>query len=522
MCPIKPVSAQQRGCSATGILLSLWLSGIAGFALTGCQSRSGDTALRFGLASAPVTLDPRYSTDAISSRINRLFYRQLIDFDTASQPVPALATWQKLTPTHFRFVLREQSRLFHDGTRLTAHDVKATFDSVLDGNSASPHRATLHMVKEILVIDDDTVDFVLNIPDPLFPGYLEVGILPAAKIKAGHPFSTQPVGSGAFRFLHWPESDRLRLQRVSDQQEFEFVHVREENTRVLKLLRGEIDMLQNDIDAELVKYLSDQDQVLVAKGAGSNFSYLGFNLKDPVVGQLAVRQAIAYAIDRQAIIIHLFSGRARLANAMLTPDHWAGHPDLPGYEYAPEKARRLLAPMGFSSANPLRITYKTSNNPFRIRLATIIQSQLAAVGIEVSIQTYDWGTFYGDIKSGNFQMFSLAWVGINLPDIFRQVFHSQSTPPDGANRGRYDNPRVDQLLEAARNEQDAGAQAALYREIQVILHQELPYVPLWYEDHVYAARKNVQGYRLHLDGNYDGLADVHRANSGIQPAGVKP
>ncbi len=499
--------------SFAGILFCLLLAATSGFALTGCQSRPNGAAIRFGLASAPVTLDPRYSTDAISSRINRLLYRQLIDFDTASQPVPALADWQKLSPTHFRFVLREEQRVFHDGTRLTAHDVKATFDSVLNGNNVSPHQATLNMVEQIIVIDEDTVDFYLNAPDPLFPGYLEVGILPAVKIKSGHPFNTQPVGSGAFRFLDWPDRDRLRLQRISDQQVFEFLYVKEENTRALKLMRGEIDMLQNDIDAELVRFLGERPNLTVMKGAGSNFSYLGFNLKDPLTGRLAVRQAIAYAIDRQAIVTHLFSGRARLANAILTPDHWAGHPDLPGYDYAPDKARQLLTQYGFSKAAPLRITYKTSNSPFRIRLATIIQNQLAAVGIEVSIQTYDWGTFYGDIKAGRFQMFSLAWVGINLPDIFRQVFHSQSIPPNGANRGHYGNPRLDALLMTARDEQDIMRQAYLYREIQEILFQELPYVPLWYEDHVYVARKNVQGYRIHRDGNYDGLVDVYLTDS---------
>jgi len=478
-----------------------------------CRSEPTDKAIRFGLASAPVTLDPRFSTDAISSRINRLIYRQLVDFDAASQPIPSLATWKKLTPKQYRFHLQSEYRTFHDGSRLTARDVKATFDSILDENAAAPHRATLYMISSIEVVDDDTVDFHLNTADPLFPGYLEIGILPAAQIKQGHSFNTQPIGSGPFRFLSWPTVDRLRLQRLVDQQIFEFLHVKEENTRVLKLLRGELDMLQNDIDAELIKHLDEQAQVTVTTGRGSNFSYLGFNLQDPAVGKKTVRQAIAYAIDRQAIIKYLFSDRARPASALLTPDHWAGHPQLPTYTYSPEKARHLLKQSGYTAWKPLKITYKTSSNPFRIRLATVIQSQLSAVGIDVNVRTYDWGTFYGDIKAGNFQMYSLAWVGINLPDIFRYVFHSQSVPPEGANRGRYANPRLDVLLETARNPQDATAQARIYQEVQEILYQDLPYVPLWYEDHVFVARKNVHGYRIHPDGNYDGLMDVYLSNS---------
>jgi peptide/nickel transport system substrate-binding protein len=287
--------------------------------------------------------------------------------------------------------------------------------------------------------------------------------------------------------------------------------VKDENTRVLKLLRGELDMLQNDIDAELIKYLEAQQEVTVTTANGSNFSYIGFNMKDKVVGQLRIREAIAYAIDRQSIIRYLFSGRARLASALLTPDHWAGHPDLGQYPYAPERSRRILEGLGYNNKNPLHIIYKTSSNPFRIRLATVIQSQLADVGIKVELRTYDWGTFYGDIKTGNFQMYSLAWVGINLPDIFRNVFHSSSVPPSGANRGRYSNSEVDSLLSRAQIEQDASKQAAFYRKIQKIILKQLPYVPLWFEDHVFIARNSIKGYTIQADGNYDGLQNVHRA-----------
>ena len=491
-------------------LVLIALVAVVNASLVSCQRPPSSDAIRFGLASAPVTLDPRYATDAISTRINRLIYRQLIDFDATSQPVPSLANWQKLTPLHFRFTLRSSYRTFHDGTELTAKDVKATFDSILDDSNASPHRSTLHMIEKIVVLDNDTVDFYLNQADPLFPGYLEIGILPAAKLANGHPFNNSPVGCGPFRFVAWPNPARLQLERLRDKQRFEFLHVKDENTRVLKLLRGEIDMLQNDIGAEMIRYLDGQEQITVSTAKGSNFSYLGFNLQDDVVGQQPVREAIAYAIDRQAIVNTIFSGRARLANALLTPDHWAGHLRLTPYPYAPEQARRRLNQLGYSPEKPLNITYKTSNNPFRIRLATIIQSQLADVGIKVQLRTYDWGTFYGDIKAGNFQMYSLAWVGINLPDIFRHVFHSQSVPPAGANRGRYVNARVDELLTMAQNEQDPLQQASLYREVQEILLQTLPYVPLWYEDHVFVARNSMKGYEIRIDGNYDGLINVYR------------
>jgi peptide/nickel transport system substrate-binding protein len=166
--------------------------------------------------------------------------------------------------------------------------------------------------------------------------------------------------------------------------------------------------------------------------------------------------------------------------------------------------------LGYSEKKHLKLVYKTSSDPFRIRIATIIQSQLKDIFIDVEIRSYDWGTFYGDIKNGKFQMYSLTWVGIKTPDVFRQVFHSSSLPPEGANRGRLNNKKIDQMIAAAEQEMDLQKQAGLYQVLQQELHQILPYVSLWYEDNIAFYRKNIQGYQVSHDGNYDGLSGVHR------------
>jgi peptide/nickel transport system substrate-binding protein len=476
--------------------------------LAGCAPPP-DNTLRIGLASAPVTLDPRFATDATSSRINRLLYARLVEFDDRQLPVAGLASWEMITSTHYRFTLSESSeRTFADGSRLTAHDVKATYDAVLDPATASPHRATLAMIDQVEVIDADTLDFHLSRADLLFPAYLVIGILPARAIAANHPFNLQPLGSGPLSFLAWPEEGRLQLQRRRDQQRISFVRVSDATVRVLKLLRGEIDMLQNDLSPELITYLDKKEAISVMRARGSNFTYLGFNLDDPVAGQLDVRRAIAMAIDRDAVIRYVMGAAATPASALLPPDHWAGNPDLMPIQYDPDKARTLLKKAGYGPANPLRIIYKTSTNAFRVRLATVLQSQLKQVGIEVDLRSYDWGTFYGDIKAGNFQMFSLSWVGIKTPDIFRYVFHSDAAPPNGANRGRFRDQAVDQLITVASNAGTLETQAAAYRDLQQRLLETLPYVPLWYEDHVFVARKGISNYHLSLDGNYDGLKTV--------------
>ena len=480
--------------------------------LSSC-AESNRNNIAFGLNAAPVTLDPRFATDATSYRITRLIYRSLIDFDEQFQTIPDLASWEQINLDHYRFTLGNEGRDFHNGFRLVADDVKATYESVLDAETISPHRASVEMIDSIEVIDDDTLDFKLTRPDPIFPGRLVIGILPAKLISEKHKFSRQPIGSGEMKLIGWKDDTRLTLRRLKDKQLIEFITLKDPTVRILKLLRGKIDLVQGNISPEVVEWLTKRESVEVKKKQGDTFTYLGFNLEDEFTGNELIRQAIAYAIDRDSIIHYVMRNSARKAGAIFPANHWAGHETLTGYKYEPEKAKVLLKQAGYSLQSPLKLTYKTSSDPFRLRLATIIQDQLKKVGINIDIRSYDWGTFYGDIKAGRFQMYSLSWVGLKMPDVFRYVFHSKSIPPNGANRGRYSNLQVDKLIETAELEPSLIKQAEYYRELQEILFETLPAIPLWYEDNVVAIRKEIKGYTLSTDGNFDSLKSVIRKNN---------
>ncbi|MYA28605.1 MAG: ABC transporter substrate-binding protein [Nitrospira sp. SB0666_bin_27] len=475
-----------------------------------CTGPASD-AFRFGLAGAPANLDPRFATDATSARINRLLYDRLVDFNDTFEPVPALADWEQLSPTHYRFHLKTNEHPFHDGTMLTAHDVKATYDFILNADNASPHRASLTVINRIAVPSETSLDFFLHYPEPLFPGYLVIGIVPAHLIAANHPLHERPIGSGPFSFLARPDETRLHLLRIRDQRRFEFITVPDPTVRALKLMAGEIDMLQNDLPPELIGYLENDSRLKVLRTSGTNFSYLGFSFDDAVTRQAYVRRAIAHAINRREIIQYVLDGAARPAQSLLPPEHWAGAQDLDPITYDPEKARTLLHQAGYSRDDPVRIVYKTSSDPFRIRLATILQHQLKSVGIDVDLRSYDWGTFYGDIKAGRFQMYSLAWVGIHTPDIFDYVFHSRSIPPNGANRGRFRSTQADAFIDRARAAPNLETKQESYLQLQHHLADALPYVPLWYEDHIFIARREIEGFTMARDGNYDGLIHVRRS-----------
>ena len=265
---------------------------------SGCSESVPDHIIRFGLASAPTNLDPRYATDATSARINRLLYSRLVDFAEDATLVPALATWNMLTPTHYRFNLIEPRPTFPDGTHLTAKDVQETYFSLLDPNTAAPHRSLFQNISRIEAPSETIIDFFLLHPDSLFPSYLVIGILPANLIATNQPFHEDPYGSGPFLFEQRPDDSRLILKRRHDAQLIEFVKVLNPTVRALKLLAGEIHLLQNDLPPELVTYLSENPSISFRHKQGSKFAYIGFNHQDPVVGQILVRKAIAHAINR--------------------------------------------------------------------------------------------------------------------------------------------------------------------------------------------------------------------------------
>ena len=472
----------------------------SGFAL------AGEPVVRVGLPAAPQSLDPRFATDAASARLCRLLFAAPVDFDARFLPVPALLSWDAISPTRYRFTLQGAVR-FSNGEPVRAADVAATYRAVLNPATASPHRGSLANVEQIEVRDERTLDFILQRADPLFPGLLTIGVLPAT--VAGKTESPrQPVTSGEFSLAAAPAPKKVQLVRRRDGLRVDFEVVEHETTRVLKIARGELDLLQGNLAPENVAWLAKRQGLEVQRTAGTTVSYIGFNLAEGPTADLRVREALALALDRETIVQQVFHGEAHLAASLLTHNHWASAPDVPRWPHDPARARALLAAAGHGPKQPLRLVFKTSSDAMRLRLATIYQAQLAAVGVRLEVQSYDWGTFYADIRRGRFALYGLSWVGLQLPDIFRYAFHSRSLPPEGANRGRYASPEVDRLLEAAEGVADLDTRATHYRALQAELARDLPMLPLWFEDVVVVSGPRVHGYSTNASGDYDGLARV--------------
>jgi peptide/nickel transport system substrate-binding protein len=221
-----------------------------------------------------------------------------------------------------------------------------------------------------------------------------------------------------------------------------------------------------------------------------------------------VRQALAYAIDRHPLIHDLWRDFARPAASVLPPESWAYDANVPKYEFNPERARQLLDAAGYPANGGVRfhIVMKTSTEESSRLLAAVLQQQLREIGIALDIRSFEFATFFSDVTHGEFQMYSLRWIGGNEdPDIFELIFHSSRIIPKGANRSFYSNPRVDELIDQARAVTDQEQRRHMYSEIQRILATELPYVNLWYNDNILVHSKRVRGLTLNPSGNYDFL-----------------
>ena len=481
------------------ILKYLWLILIC------CPSLAMAKTTTFAISNAPNSLHPILASDASSERINALIYQPIIELDVNDRPISGLADIKQHDAQHYSLSLSSTPHRFSNNAEVSLLDIEASLN-LARNHPRSPQAQTLSNIVAIKTTEQSIL-ISLKKPDYRFAEKLQISVAPKDMLRKDETLARHPVGSGAFEWVKTQVDGGVTLRHRKSAEEVRFVVNKDPTMRVLKLLKGEASILQNDLPHEMYRLLKDEPNIQVTQTPGTTFSYLGFNMADPILKQDEIRQAIAYAINRQVIVKHLFQGNAKLANTLLAPGHWATHSDLPAYEYSPDKAKYLLATLGYSKANPLELSYKTSTDPFRLRIAAVFQQQLHEVGINLKIQSYEWGSFFGDIKAGRFQLYSLSWVGIRSPDVFRYVYHSDSLPPSGANRGRYISPEVDHLIEQAE-ELPLEKSLPLYRKIQEKIHLDLVYVPLWHEDQIVVSRRgdlkpNKHGSYQYLERAFD-------------------
>jgi peptide/nickel transport system substrate-binding protein len=483
------------------------LVAIGGAACRPDPPRPGITVL---VESPPDSLDDRLALSAIGQRLAQLITPGLVTFDDESRPVPDLAqSFRELDETTLEFVLRP-NLTFHDGSPLTARDVQATYEALMHREIPSPRADRLEPIARIEVLDPRTLRFHLKRPYAPILAELSIGIVPAARARDTERQARAPTGAGPFRFIAQSDEEHLDLAPFDGyyggRPEIAAVHVRvvrDETTRVLELLKGRGDLVANAISPAVLPLLREKAHLRVLARPGTGFAYLAFNLRSGPVADARVRRAICHLLDIDSIVEHRFHGLAERATAMLPAGHWASAPTA-GCTHDPARAAALLDEAGFPDPDGpggrprLSLSYKTSTDRFRKSIALVMKEQLREGGIEVDLRTLEFGTFFNDIRTGNFELFTLKWVAVVEPDLLRWVFGTAHIPTEannfgGFNRGAYSNARVDELLERA-SAAPRDVRKSLYAEVLQAVDRDLPYVPLWHESSVAVISNRLEGY----------------------------
>lgn len=457
----------------------------------------GKKELVIAFDGSPTNLDPRIGTDTYSGRIWDMTSSGLIKLTPNGDYTGDIATkWDTPDDKTIVFHLNPNAK-FQDGRPVTAKDFKFTFDSLMNPQFNSAKKSGYATVASFDAPDDHT--FVIKLKEPnagIFDNLTYVVVPTGADTNV---YKNKPIGAGPYKVVEYVPDERVELEAFDQWHggapKIKHVTVRivpDATTRVLEMRRGSINFEVNQIPFENVAEFEKNPDYKVVRTPGSVYQYIAINLRDPILGKLKVRQAIAHAIDREKIIRDIQRGYAKPTETMLAEGHWARAENLPSYPYDPAKARQLLKEAGYP--NGFSFTFKTSTDAEANLRAQAIQQMLKQVGINMTIQSNEMSTFFADIGKGNFQMYSLSRNGIADPDFYYVIFHSKNMPPEGQNRGFYSNPRLDQLLMEGRSTFDRAKRKPIYEEVQKIVATELPYISLYMQDNVAVMRKDIDGY----------------------------
>jgi peptide/nickel transport system substrate-binding protein len=467
------------------------------------------------IESSPANLDPRVGVDAQSERIDDLIFDSLVRRDEHFDLKPWLAeSWEIPEPQTYVFHLHHGVR-FHNGQPLTARDVKWTFDSLISGKLRSAKASTYAPLDHIDALDEHTVIFHLKEPFAPLLWNLSDGAIGIVPYGSGEDFNRHPIGSGPFRFVSAQQDKEVVIERnpnywaaAARLRRVQFKVIPDATTRALELRKQSADVAINALTADTVVTLERDRGLTVMEAPGTIYAYLAMNLRDPILKDVRVRRAIAYAVNVQPIIHYLLRDQAQPAYSVLPPQHWAYDGNVEKYPHDTALANNLLDDAGYRPVNGIRfhITMKTSIDESTRLLAAVLQQQLREVGIALDIRTFEFATFFADITKGAYQFHSLRWIGGNLdPDIFEHIFGSNSFAPKRANRTFYSNPRVDELIREGRGTIDQRKRKVIYDQIQQLLAEDLPYINLWYLDNVLVHTNRVLGIEIGPSGNYDFL-----------------
>ena len=446
-------------------------------------------------------LNPVLAQDSASSDINSFVFNGLIKYNRDLNGfVGDLAESWKVeygSEPVITFHLRK-GVLWHDGKEFTADDVKFTYDKIMDPKTNTVRRSSYELVKKAEVLDPYT--FRVTYTQPFSPGLesWSIGIIPKHLLEKVDintaPFNRRPIGTGPFRFVEWVSDEKIVVE--ANLRYFEGrPHLDGINYRIIpEAALNEMEILTRGIDySGIFPYAYSRMKqvpfIQVYSQPSIGYTYIGYNLKNPLFQDRRVRQAFTYAINREAIVQYVLYGLGEVAKGPFPNHLWYSNPHVKPLPYDPVKARQLLSEAGWKDKNsdgilvkdgkPFKITLITnSGNDTRRDVGVLVQRQLREIGIDVTLELYEWSVFLKDfINARHFDACILGWSLSVDPDAY-EIWHS-SQIEKGFNFTSYRNPEVDRLWEEGRREYDMEKRKEIYWRIEELIAEDQPYTFLF-------------------------------------------
>ncbi len=462
-------------------------------------------------------LNPIIANDSASGDINDLIFNGLVKYDKDLKLIGDLAErWDiENSGRTITFHLRK-GVTWHDGVEFTAEDCLFTYRKLVDPNVATPYSSSYMDIVKAEVIGKHIFRVIYKEP---FSPALEswgMGVIPKHLLDGKDintdSFNRKPVGTGPYKFKEWIAGQKIVLEANVDYFEgrpkidqFIYRIIPDSSTMFQELLSGGVDLM----GLNPLQYLRKsetrriRDNYVKFRHPANRYTYLGYNLTNPLFSDVNVRRALSYAINRQGIIDGILLGIGRPCTGPFSDVSWAYNRKAPDYEYDPDRARRLLAGAGWrdrdndavleKDGRPFRFTIMTNQgNNERIRTAEIIQQNLKAVGIDVNIRVMEWQAFLEQIDKRSFDAMILGWSMGRDPDLY-DIWHSSKTKKGEYNFIGYKNPEVDRLLVEGRRIFDVEKRKKIYYRIHEILAAEQPYAFLYVPDATPIVHKRFKG-----------------------------
>ena len=443
-----------------------------------------------------LTLDPMLDTSPIGVNVFRNVFDALTRIEADGSVTPLLAvSWSASEDTKtWEFTIRTNAK-FHDGQPITADDIVWNYKRLL-GEMKSPVRTYVSKLTSVEVSAPNTVRFVLS--EPFAPFDRQVSLISIISKRAfeeigAAKFALAPIGSGPFKVVRWVKDDRVELAAVDDYwagapkiKTLIFKPVPSETTRAAALSSGELDVVPI-LPPALVASLGNRRGLRIERVASNKVVYVGFDVKNPLLSDVRIRQAVDLAIDRNALSTRLLRGLGKPSGQVVAPVTFGYAADIEPSPFDPARAKQLVAASGYKG-DKIGLQYPNNNLAFGEEVAQAIANFLGQVGINVELQGMEYSAFFplwANRKLNSMHLFAYGPSIMDADLIIGSLY-------DSSGRVYWTDPKVDQLAKQQRSERDKDKRRALISEILKLSKEAVPYAPLYNEIHAYGVQDRIK------------------------------